>query len=280
MRQQIVCLCAILIMVFTVSIPVIAGAGDILTNKDIINMLKAGFSESIVITKIKSSKTHFDLSSDDLIILKKTGVSEKIIEKMIEKNSMPPSTLSTPSQQPKTGKQPIQTKNLVPLAKDEYYARCNLKVVKGSLITWVNWQSAPTFIPAGTRLKVTKGGKTATLKNVRTSSAYTLDIGASGNQFLEKFVTKKTVPLFTFSAPIQKNIKDAIARVGMTKEQVYIAMGPPVKTSKRKTNTLTYKEIMGEDLWIYARRRFGKNIGVAFDPSTGKVNRTEGIWGK
>jgi hypothetical protein len=43
---------------------------------------------------------------------------------------------------------------------------------------------------------------------------------------------------------------------------------------------MTYENIMAGDLWVYARRRFGKNIGVAFDPTTGKVNRTEGIWGK
>jgi hypothetical protein len=35
-----------------------------------------------------------------------------------------------------------------------YYARCNLKVLKGKYITWVNWQAAPTYIPVNTELRV------------------------------------------------------------------------------------------------------------------------------
>ncbi len=40
---------------------------------------------------------------------------------------------------------------------------------------------------------------------------------------------------------------------------------------------MTRDQIMGHGLWIYARKRFGKNIGVEFG-SEGKVIRTEGIW--
>jgi len=161
-----------------------------------------------------------------------------------------------------------------------YYARCNLKVIKGNNISWVNWQSAPTFIPAGTKLRVTKSGSTAKLVNIDTGSSYTLDIGADGEAFLAKFVTKTQVNIKKFPADVQANISGAVAKIGMTKEQAYIAMGPPTEVSNAKTNMMSYENIMGSDLWVYARRRFGKNIGVAFDPATGLVNRTEGIWGK
>lgn len=159
-----------------------------------------------------------------------------------------------------------------------YYARCNLKVIDGNHITWVNWQSTPTFIPAGTKLKVTKTGNSASIVNIETGSSYTLDIGADGDVFLEKFVTKKPVNINRFSADVQSNIKNTVARIGMTKEEVYMAMGPPTNVANARSKTKTYEEIMGADLWVYARRRFGKNIGVAFDPATGRVNRTEGIW--
>lgn len=162
--------------------------------------------------------------------------------------------------------------------EDIYYARCNLKVLKGNQITWVNWQSTPTFIPAGTKLKVTKHGATASLVNPETGSSYTLDIGADGDAFLEKFVTKTPVDISQFPADVQSNIKNTVARIGMTKEEAYTAMGPPTNIGNERTNMKTYNEIMGSDLWVYARKRFGKNIGVAFDPGTGKVNRTEGIW--
>jgi hypothetical protein len=159
-----------------------------------------------------------------------------------------------------------------------YFARCNLKVLEGNEITWINWQAAPTFIPVNTKLKVTRNGSKATLVNAESGGSYTLDIGADGESFLEKFVSKSPVDIKDFSEGVQANIKDAVARVGMTKEQVFIAMGPPTNIGKERTNLKTYKEIMGSDLWIYARRRFGKNIGVGFDPATGKANRTEGIW--
>ncbi len=161
-----------------------------------------------------------------------------------------------------------------------FYARCNLKVLKGNEITWMNWQAAPTFIPVGTKFEVTKAGSQATLVNIETKATYTLDIGAEGDAFLEKFVTTHPVSIEQFPEDVQANIRNAVAKIGMTKEQVYIAMGPPTNVGDSRTKTMTYENIMASDLWVYARRRFGKNIGVAFDPAIGKVNRTEGIWGK
>jgi hypothetical protein len=161
-----------------------------------------------------------------------------------------------------------------------YYARCNLKIHDNNEITWVNWQAAPTFIPADTKLRVTRTGDKASLVNVETRATYTLDVGADGQAFLEKFVSLRPVDIQRFPEDIQANIRNAVAKVGMTKEQVYIAMGPPTNLAKLRTNAMTYENIMAGDLWVYARRRFAKNIGVAFDPASGTVNRTEGIWGK
>ncbi|MBL7130928.1 MAG: hypothetical protein ISS45_05975 [Candidatus Omnitrophica bacterium] len=161
---------------------------------------------------------------------------------------------------------------------DKYYARCNLKVIKGDHITWINWQASPSFILVGTELKVAKKGRH--LVNVKTGASYTLDAGAKGDMYLEKFITKTPIDIKHFPDNVQSNIKKALAKVGMTKKEVYIAMGPPAKIPAGSTKMMTYDEIMRADLWIYARRRFGKNIGVAFDPVTGKVNRTEGIWRK
>jgi hypothetical protein len=158
-----------------------------------------------------------------------------------------------------------------------YYTRCNLKIQKNNEITWINWQMAQSTLSFGTKVKVTKEGKHATLVSVDSNTRYKLDIGADGDPFLEKFVSKKAVDIKKFPEQIQSNIRSGIPRVGMTKEQVYIAMGPPTKVGTANTNTLTYENILNADLWIYARRRMGKNIGVAFDPGTGKVVKTEGI---
>lgn len=163
-------------------------------------------------------------------------------------------------------------------ATDEYYARANLKVLKGSVITWINWQSSPTFIPAGTPLKVIRKGEEATLIDEKKGMEYQLVIGKEGEPYLEKFVTKQPLDLKKYSPEGKKGIINAIAKFDMTKEEVYIAMGPPAKVAAGDTVGMTYEDIMKEDLWIYARRRFGKNIGIGFHPRTGTVNRTEGLW--
>ncbi|OQZ02485.1 MAG: hypothetical protein B6D35_01125 [Candidatus Brocadia sp. UTAMX2] len=159
-----------------------------------------------------------------------------------------------------------------------YYARCNLKVFKGNYITWVNWQDPPTCIPVGTKLKVKRSGSKASLESAETGDRYTLDIGAKGDEFLEKYVIKKQpVGIDSLPKEIQTSIKNTTAEIGMTKEQVYISMGPPIGPKSARTNKMTYEDIMKINMWVYAKRRF-QNINVFFDPATGRVNRTEGIW--
>src|SRR5215211_9279108 len=54
-----------------------------LTNAAIVKLVKAGFKEKSVITIIASRPVQFDLSTDRIIELKRTGVSEKIILAMM-----------------------------------------------------------------------------------------------------------------------------------------------------------------------------------------------------
>ncbi|NOT48134.1 MAG: hypothetical protein HOP17_10360 [Acidobacteria bacterium] len=59
----------------------------ILTNGEIIEMIKAGLSEGIIVTKIKSSKTNFDTSATQLIKLKESGASDAVVMAMIERGA-------------------------------------------------------------------------------------------------------------------------------------------------------------------------------------------------
>jgi len=163
-------------------------------------------------------------------------------------------------------------------AEETMYARCNLKVLKGNKITWVNWQSSPSFIPAGTRLRVSSSGDSATFTD-KDGNTYSVDVGASGNQFLEKFVTKHPVDIEKYSSRVTADIRKAIIANGMTAEEAYVAMGPPAYVDgKNSTDTMTYNDIVKAKMWVYKRSRFGKNIGIEF--TNGKVTRTEGIWRK
>lgn len=63
---------------------------EVVTNTTILKMLKAKLSEDIIITKVRNSKTDFDLSTDGLIKLKEAGVSDNIINAMQNPQSEPP----------------------------------------------------------------------------------------------------------------------------------------------------------------------------------------------
>jgi hypothetical protein len=57
-----------------------APAQEVMTNQSVMEMVKAGLSERVIIAKIRTSPTKFDTSTDALIALKKNGVPEKVIE--------------------------------------------------------------------------------------------------------------------------------------------------------------------------------------------------------
>jgi hypothetical protein len=60
-----------------------ANAQEVLTNESIIGMVKAGFSESVILAKIRASERKFDTSTDALVKLKAEKVPDKVIEAMI-----------------------------------------------------------------------------------------------------------------------------------------------------------------------------------------------------
>ncbi len=67
----------------------------VLTNNDVIELVKSGLSESIILTKIKNSKCEFDTSSSKLVKLKENGISDSIINAMIEQSKPKEKTSAT-----------------------------------------------------------------------------------------------------------------------------------------------------------------------------------------
>lgn len=68
---------------------------EVITNNTIIKMVKAKLGEDIIISKIRDSKTNFDLSTDTLIKLKEDGVSDNIINTMQNPQIQAPSVPSS-----------------------------------------------------------------------------------------------------------------------------------------------------------------------------------------
>lgn len=60
-----------------------SNAQEVLTNESIVSMVKAGFSESVILAKIRASGGKFDTSTDALVKLKAEKVPDKVIEAML-----------------------------------------------------------------------------------------------------------------------------------------------------------------------------------------------------
>jgi HEAT repeat protein len=60
------------------------GRADTITNEDVVEMVKSGLAEKLIVTKIKTSTCRFDVSARKLVELKQANVPDAIIELMLE----------------------------------------------------------------------------------------------------------------------------------------------------------------------------------------------------
>ncbi len=67
-----------------ISTKIFAQDKDMLDNQSIISLHKLGMEESVILNKIKSSECNFDVSLIGLVSLKEAGISENIINKMLD----------------------------------------------------------------------------------------------------------------------------------------------------------------------------------------------------
>lgn len=77
------------VMSLALSVPAVA---ETLDNNAVITMLDAGLGDEVVIAKIKSSPSNFDLSTDTVIALKQRGVSGPVLAAMITASAAPAQT--------------------------------------------------------------------------------------------------------------------------------------------------------------------------------------------
>jgi len=62
-------------------------AQEVLTNESLVSLKKAGLSDAIIISKIRSSQTKFDVSTKGIIGLKNAGLSDQVIEAAVNAGS-------------------------------------------------------------------------------------------------------------------------------------------------------------------------------------------------
>jgi hypothetical protein len=79
-------LLALLVVVFIAVFPAQAQQG--LTNTDVIKMQSAGLSESIILSSVNTQPAAYDTSTDGLLALKTSGVSDAVLGAMISRNAV------------------------------------------------------------------------------------------------------------------------------------------------------------------------------------------------
>ena len=57
---------------------------ETITNDTVVTMVKAGLGEELINSKIKTSQNQFDVSTENILKLKREGVSENIIKTMLD----------------------------------------------------------------------------------------------------------------------------------------------------------------------------------------------------
>lgn len=83
---------------------------ETLSNKNVVELSKAGLSEDIIITKINASACRFDLSAAALVELKKQGVKDEVVAAMMNKES---SASDEPSKPARSGNYSVGTVNSI-----------------------------------------------------------------------------------------------------------------------------------------------------------------------
>jgi hypothetical protein len=89
---RVVVLLAVVAVVFVPP----AAAEEVLTNESVIQMTRAGLPDGVIIAKIRSSRTQFDLRTESLISLKGAGVSSPVIEAMVTQGAPAPGAAAAP----------------------------------------------------------------------------------------------------------------------------------------------------------------------------------------
>lgn len=131
----IVSLCIGLALVLSVQ------AQESLDNQSIIKIVQSGLGDDLVIQMIKTQPGRYVISADEIVALKKAGVSEKVIGAMIAKNSSVGTPSPTEGPIPGTGDTGVTEVGL-------YYKKDN--VWTELLPEVVNWKTGGTWKSIGT----------------------------------------------------------------------------------------------------------------------------------
>jgi hypothetical protein len=83
-RSSLISILAIALLVLATASFFYGQVGDEINNDRVIEMSKKGLDDEIIISRIKAGRPKFALTDDDLVSLKKSGVSGKVVAAMLD----------------------------------------------------------------------------------------------------------------------------------------------------------------------------------------------------
>lgn len=86
MRTKVFVLAIAFVFAFG-SLSAVNAQDEVMSNDEVISLTKAGLAGSVIIGKIRTSKSNFDMSTDALIKLKQSGVPDDVVGAMLEAKS-------------------------------------------------------------------------------------------------------------------------------------------------------------------------------------------------
>ena len=78
-----------MLTVLTLSVATLVASGDVLTNKDVLDLLERGLSNKLIIAMIENSETEFDTSMNTVLSLGAKGVPDEVLEAMLNAKGPP-----------------------------------------------------------------------------------------------------------------------------------------------------------------------------------------------
>ena len=248
-----------------------------LNNDDIIKMKRADFSEETIMLSIAKEPADYDTSTDALIALKKAGLSEAVIQKMLAAQHGGKTTTTATAAQPAASAASWADQELPsiappmidPVVGQNYFLASSLHFEDGKYMA-TNYARG-VLVPINTPVKLESiRGDTITLR--RTDTGETLKVEnvqkytrKSTTQLASLLLTGEETPLNKLPEELANAIRNGDMRKGMTKEQVLMARGYPPAHETSSTES---------DRWVYWSSRFVKQT-ILF--SNGRLSEGRGI---
>jgi hypothetical protein len=236
---------------------VVTGPLHAMNNADVIKMHEAQLSEETILMAVASEPADYDTSPDALIDLKKAGIPEAVIRKIVAvaRGEVGPADSSASSGSSFANQDfPSIAPPMVSIAEDgEYFLRSTLYFEGGEYVATNYARGVAVPINTPVKIDLIKGNS---IKLHRIDTGDKLEI-KNVEKYSQKSVTELASLIFSAEQTQLERLPEELAtairsgtmRKGMTKEQVLMARGyPPVHETPS----------IDSDRWVYWSSRFVK----------------------